>query len=320
MIFSISETGSSHLPKNVPCQDFSSHYESADGKIKLAIVCDGHGEACCCRSDRGSRFAAAACQTCVLPELESIGRLVAGKTKAVTVKPAESDLLWGRRETNPDSDIGRQLRAQAELYNIQQANPEIEKMMRLVFSNIREEWLRLIRCDVEQNEFCESEKAALGDRPLERAYGTTLMCYVQTPVFWMAFQVGDGRLLVANYVGEDSKGTKKYQWFPPVPWDCECFLNRTTSLCNDCAVEKFRYVYDGSGNFPAVALCCSDGVEDSFGDYEDAPQALHDFYTKLVNQLHINGVDKTLENLHQFLPELSSCRSHDDMSIAGVLN
>lgn len=320
MIFSISETGSSHLPKNIPCQDFSAHYESFGGKVKLAIVCDGHGEACCCRSERGSRFAAAACQTCVLPELESIGKLVVGKTRAVTVKPAESDMLWGRRKTNPDTDMGRQLQAQAELYNSQQANPEIEKQMRLMFASIREEWLRLIRCDVKENPFTKSEKAALGERPVERAYGTTLMCYVQTDKFWMAFQVGDGRLLVANDIGKDPNGAPDYQWFPPVPWDCECFLNRTTSMCNEDAVEKFRYVYDGSGYFPAAAICCSDGVEDSFGDYEDSPQHLHEFYTKLVNTMKIDGVDKTLENLHQFLPELSSCRSHDDMSLSGVVS
>lgn len=123
-----------------------------------------------------------------------------------------------------------------------------------------------------------------------------------------------------HQVGLDQNNEPVYQWFPPVPWDCECFMNRTTSLCNEDAVEKFRYVYDGSGNFPAAALCCSDGVEDSYGDYEYSPQALHDFYTKLVNQLHIDGVNVTLENLHQFLPELSSCRSHDDMSLAGVVN
>lgn len=310
MIFSISETGSSHLPKNIPCQDFSDCYESPDGSVKLVIVSDGHGEACCCRSNRGSFFAAKACKDVVLSMLGEISGMVAGKGGAVTAKPAGMDQLWGKQKMDPSSELYQNLRSQAELYGEQSKNSlEVELLMRRLFESIRDRWLEKVHHDLFLQDLTEGERLALGNRPLERAYGTTLMCYVQTGKFWIAFQVGDGRVLLLN------EG-----WNHPVPWDCRCFMNRTTSLCGDDAVDHFRYAFDGSGNFPVAAFCCSDGVEDSFGDYEGSPQGLHDFASQVVTSAKQDGVSKTLENLHEALPEISRLRSHDDMSLAVVIN
>lgn len=325
MIFSISETGSSHLPKNIPCQDFSTHYESADGSVKIAIVCDGHGEACCCRSDRGSFFAAKACKDKVLDALEKLGPYIAGKAGAVTTKPAGIDQLWGKQKLDLASELYHQLQEQGVQYNMQAQNfVELELFMRRLFQNIRDSWLEYIRHDLSLQNFSEKEKAALGNRPPERAYGTTLMCYVQTRKFWFAFQVGDGRLLVADpaTVQNDAVRTDSamLNWRHPVPWDCRCFMNHTTSLCGEDAVEQFRYAFDGTGNFPAAAICCSDGVEDSFGDYESAPQGLHGFFTQVVTGLQADGVTDTCEKLQEALPEISRLRSHDDMSLACVVN
>lgn len=327
MIFSISETGSSHLPKNIPCQDSSCCYESNDGSVKLLIVSDGHGESCCSRSNRGSFFAVHACKEIVLSMVNEIGRAIAEKSGAVTAKPAGMDQLWGRQKLDASSDLYKQLQEQGLLYGkLAQNLLDVEFLMRRLFKSIRDLWIEKVCHDLSLQDLSEKERTALGDRPPERAYGTTLICYVQTRDFWIAFQVGDGRLLIAHEseIAPLDDGTKKNSaglcWSQPVPWDCRCFLNRTTSLCGEEAVEQFRYAFDGNGNFPVAALCCSDGVEDSFGDYESAPQGLHDFFSQVVKSVETDGVTKTVESLHQALPEISRLRSHDDMSLSGIIN
>lgn len=314
MVFSISETGASHLPKNIPCQDSSASYESSDGSVKLVVVCDGHGSSSCVRSHLGSRFATEAAQKCVLTSLENLETLFSGKSGAVTTMPKNQDMLWNPSAVSPDSEKGLLQKAQSELYRSQVENlDDIEKQMRLLFSNIYEEWSRMVEEDLQEHEWTCEELAALGSRDKLHAYGTTLMCYVQTEKFWMAFHIGDGRLLGAETIKEE------LNWSQLVPWDCDCFLNHTTSLCGSNAVENFRYAFDGSGHFPRAVLCCSDGIEDSYGDYEQAPQYLHRFFSQVVHQIQVDGLPKTLENLREFLPEMSRRRSQDDMSLAGVV-
>lgn len=287
----------------------------------MAIVCDGHGEASCSRSDRGSFFASHACRDVVLSMLDEIARNVAGKSGAVTTKPAEMDRLWGKQKLESSSELYQNLQEQNLLYGKQAQNAlEVEFLMRRLFKSIRECWLEKVQHDLSLQDLTDGERAALGKRPPERAYGTTLMCYVQTKKFWIAFQVGDGRLLLADRSLSENGAAAELCWKQPVPWDCRCFMNHTTSLCSDDAVEQFRYAYDGCGIFPEAALCCSDGVEDSFGDYEAAPQGLHDFFSQVVNTVKSEGVVCAREKLHEALPEISRLRSHDDMSLAGVMN
>ena len=137
------------------------------------------------------------------------------------------------------------------------------------------------------------------------------MAYVQTPDYWFAFQIGDGRMLAAD---------ENLQWRQLVPWDEVCFLNQTTSLCNTNPLPMFRYAFDGTGTFPAAVFCCSDGVEDSWGDYDVAPEKLHDYFTALAKVFIQDGRNATLDRLTDFLPKLSAAASKDDMSIAGYIN
>ena len=109
-------------------------------------------------------------------------------------------------------------------------------------------------------------------------------------------------------------------WKQLVPWDDNCFLNQTTSLCNTNPLPMFRYAFDGTGNFPAAVFCCSDGIEDSWGDYEVAPHMLHDYFTALATYFIREGKEATLDNLSEFLPKLSAAASKDDMSLAGYIN
>jgi hypothetical protein len=137
------------------------------------------------------------------------------------------------------------------------------------------------------------------------------MSYVQTPDYWFAFQIGDGWMLAAD---------ENLQWRQLVPWDEVCFLNQTTSLCNTNPLPMFRYAFDGTGTFPAAVFCCSDGVEDSWGDYDVAPHRLHEYFTGLAKVFIRDGRNATLDRLTDFLPKLSAAASKDDMSIAGYIN
>lgn len=145
---------------------------------------------------------------------------------------------------------------------------------------------------------------------LEKTYGCTLMAYVQTPDYWFAFHLGDGKMIAYKI------NNGKVQWKEPVPWDDRCFLNKTTSLCDSDALNEFRYCYEGDGDFPVAVFLGSDGLDDSFGEETN----LVNFYIQVIKMLANDGVDATLKSLQETLPQLSKIGSKDDMSVATIFN
>lgn len=284
--FATSVLGAGHIRENKPCQDYSIAWQSKDSGSVVLIVCDGHGSDTYVRSDVGSRLAAQI-------TLEAVKEFV----------PRKGHI------PNPEWIVGRKGQAQAR----EQVNYGIGegKVFDALFETIYRTWIDAIEQDAQNNPFTEEEQKRLRGKRLVKAYGTTLMAYVQTPDYWFAFQIGDGRMLAAD---------ENLQWRQLVPWDEACFLNQTTSLCNTDPLPLFRYAFDGTGNFPAAVFCCSDGIEDSWGDYEVAPQMLHDYFTGLTKVFLQEGRNATLDRLSEFLPKLSAAASKDDMSIAGYIN
>ena len=140
-----------------------------------------------------------------------------------------------------------------------------------------------------------------------KAYGTTLMAFVRTPLYWFAFHIGDGKLLSCD---------RNFNWCEPVPWDCNCFLNMTTSLCNSNPIPLFRYAFSGKGDFPAAVIMGSDGLDDSWGTIEK----LQTFYSQTLTIFNDLGEEKAVEELADFLPKLSEKASRDDMSMAGIID
>ena len=139
----------------------------------------------------------------------------------------------------------------------------------------------------------------------EKLYGCTLMVYVQTPDYWFAFHLGDGKCISFQ---------QNPLWSFPIPWDDRCFLNKTTSICDSNAINEFRYCYEGDGHFPWAIFLGSDGMDDSFG--EDAN--LVNFYIQVVKMLVTEGLEATIKSIESDLPQLSKIGSKDDMSIAFV--
>lgn len=314
IVFATSLVGASHLPKGIPCQDYSLQVDEND--VKMIIVCDGHGSKTYVRSDVGARLAAEITKETVLKFVKDTPPdLLVGHKGSVTSRPAVDDGLWGTVPNKPVDTM-----TEVELLNYQQ-DKEFYKQVRDIreqdvafvelFNTIYSEWLKAIQEDSEVNPFTDEEKEALGDKKLVKAYGTTLMVFAETPQYWFSFHIGDGRIVAID---------RLFEMTDPVPWDCNCFQNFTTSLCNTNPVRLFRYAFDGTGQFPAAVFCCSDGIEDSYGDYSLAPHYLHNWYLGLLNEFATKGKEETLEKINSFLPLLSEKGSKDDMSLAAIIN
>ena len=321
MVFNTSILGASHVKDNKPCQDYSIAWQSEeDGAVVLA-VCDGHGSDTYVRSNVGARLAGEIALEAVKRFFIPVGGLspdvewIAGAQGAVTARDRDvlaryTEALPKAEEDMTDTDW-MMYRQRLEFCDQIKGIYEQDAIFQALFSSIYEKWLEAIRHDAQQNPFTKEELSRLGKHKLVKAYGTTLMTYVQTKKFWFAFHIGDGRML--SY--EEGQG-----WKQIVPWDCNCFQNQTTSLCNTDPIPMFRYAFDGTGTFPKAVFCCSDGIEDSYGDYDVAPDLLHNYFTGLLEVFVREGKESTMSKLEEFLPKLSAVASKDDMSIAGVIN
>ncbi|MCL2042508.1 MAG: protein phosphatase 2C domain-containing protein [Treponema sp.] len=138
-------------------------------------------------------------------------------------------------------------------------------------------------------------------------YGTTLLAAAVTQSYWFAIQIGDGKCVVIN---------KNNRFSQPVPWDERCFLNRTTSICDENACDLFRHFY--SEHIPAAIFIGSDGIDDSFPINENEKH-LSRFYWKVFRNFIVEGNDKGREQLQEILPLFTQKGSGDDVSIAGII-
>lgn len=302
--------GSSHIASNKPCQDSGKCYHK-DG-VSIVIVCDGHGGDSYVRSDVGSQFAADIACAKILDFINNTPKdILANKKGAITAIPT-SDPRFGtdgkKRDVSTLSESELDLlRQNIQYITVAQSVPEIEKLFRTLFMSIVETWRIAINENLRKYPFSTKEKELIGSKRIEKAYGTTLMAAVRTPDYWFAFHIGDGKLLACNNL---------MQWYEPVPWDCNCFLNLTTSLCDYSPVEEFRYAFDGTGDFPLAFALGSDGIDDSF----IKPELIHKFYSNILQVFSERDIEEATALLTSSLSNLSKRGSHDDMSVAAIID
>lgn len=309
LTFYVQAKGASHIASNKPCQDSGLEYHE-DG-VYIAIVCDGHGGESYVRSHAGAKFAAEVAKEQILEFIktnpENLLKGKKGSTTSVPLSNPLKDSSGNRRDfqnlSESEQDIVRQ---NFSYLKSSEEHPDIEKSFRQLFENIHTKWIYAIKLDAKENQLSPKEKEKLGGRQIEKAYGTTLMAAVRTSSYWFAFQIGDGKLLSCD---------KLMRWSEPVPWDCSCFLNVTTSLCDHYPVHEFRYAFDGTADFPIAFLLGSDGIDDTFIKTE----LLQKFYSQLLCAFYQDDVEKTKLSLEKHLAELSVKGSHDDMSIAAII-
>ena len=273
--FAYSLQGANHKRDGKVCQDASRAYEN--GSMAVIAVADGHGSDNYPRTDRGSRFA-------VTAALEAIKEFV----KAV------------RREAPLDA------------INV---FAEQKDRLRGLELNILRRWHESVDGDIEENPFCECELEKVSQRYREayldpsnprrkKAYGTTLIAICAIEDYWFGLQIGDGKCFA---IGWDGVCTE------PIPWDENCQANITTSICDENALEEFRF-FCGE-EFPLAVFIASDGVDDSYaGDDE-----LHDLYRTIFCMLDEKGEKAGTREIQQFLPVISKNGSGDDVSMAGLI-
>lgn len=296
--------GDSHKSNDKPCQDYA--YADSSELLSMAIVSDGHGGERYFRSQHGSRLAVEITEKAIRSFVENMADLTqTGKH---------------RRSVFDDSPFTSFSMATA---TEQQLGSSTHEALKWLFSSIINQWNAAIARHAAENELTEWEKDNVEQKYLdefiakqadetasfEKTYGCTLMAYVQTPYYWFAFHIGDGKC-VSMRQGQEGELLCEQ----PIPWDEKCFLNKTTSLCDSNALEEFRYCYQGDGEFPLAMFLGSDGLDDSYGDGEN----LYNFYIQLFKIIARSGLDKAEKELRKSLPIISQRGSKDDMSVASI--
>lgn len=283
--------GYSHKAVNKVCQDYS--YFSVDHDMTVAIVCDGHGGERYFRSDVGAKMACEVTANCVRQ----------------FVNDYAPSLLLGQPFTQKSAQT-------TEAANIQSLTKTtaIDRAFRQLFSAIIFHWRSRILTHAHEHALSDFERthvpqkhldAFLSGKEIEKTYGCTLMCFVHTSSLWFAFHIGDGKCIAFDANGK---------WLEPIPWDEQCFLNKTTSLCDSDALNEFRYAYAADGSCPIAWCLGSDGVDDSFGTDEN----LVNFYIQLLKQIVQQPKDQVQSQIESTLPQLSKIGSQDDMSLVCV--
>lgn len=277
--------GDGHKATNKECQDYSRTYVDKEKGIYIAVVCDGHGGDTYFRSAVGAKEAADITVTNVLELIREDGKNLFANMPFTQVGILDTIA----EQDNLDISMRRLF---AKIY-IQWRNAILEDAKRPVTQweteNVKPEHLLILH---------DSER-------IVKAYGCTLMTYVQTPDYWFAFHLGDGKCVMID---------KDMQFSQPIPWDERCFLNKTTSLCDSEPVEEFRYCAEGDGQFPSAIFLGSDGLDDSLGDGDK----LYNFYGNIIRRIKQEGLESVIKEIQENLPILSAMRSKDDMSVAFV--
>lgn len=291
--FNFTSIGASHIKKGTVCQDYSASVTIDN--YKLAVVSDGHGGADYFRSDRGSRFAVQAFCQCVSDAFTASDNVIQPKL-------------------NEESFLKNKSRNFADALDACKTDKQLEERMRWFIRSVVARWNILVESDFTSDPFSEEEMTGVSQKAkdkykngerLHSAYGATLIGTVITDHFWFGIHIGDGKCVAFGKDGSDCE---------PIPWDEQCFLNVTTSICDSNAGSEFRYFFDR--DIPVAVFVGSDGIDDCFS--KDVH--LHNFYRTVLTSFAAETEERAVKNLAEYLPELSKQGSADDMSVACIID
>ena len=230
--YNFSCQGESHKADNKPCQDasFSAVY---DNGLALAIVCDGHGGERYFRSDVGARMATEVIRDSVRTFVENV----------------DKGMFVGQPFTAEEAITSEEV--------IKKQKP-IDKAFRQLFSSIIYQWNQRIADHAANTPISEWEQEHVPQKYLdelhtsetfEKLYGCTLMVYAQTPEYWFAFHLGDGKCVSFQ---------QSPLWMMPIPWDDRCVGTGTTSVCDNDAIQSTRYHLIDLSKNPIIACTAAD--------------------------------------------------------------
>lgn len=191
-----------------------------------------------------------------------------------------------------------------------QQSIRIEQLIKSIIAR----WNELVERDIKEHPFGEDELSDVSEKArkryetgqrLQSAYGTTLIGVMLTEDFWLGLQIGDGKCVAVSKDGEFTQ---------PIPWDEQCFLNVTTSICDENAAKEFRFCFERT--LPAAVFIGSDGIDDCFATDE----RLYDFYRLTLRSFAQTNDQTAVSQLKDYLPTLSEKGSGDDMSVGIIVN
>lgn len=292
--FSATETGYNHIkaePSKV-CEDASGFYD--DDQMHICVVADGHGSDNYPRTDRGSQFAVDA-------TIEQIKAFV--------------EKIYNPNPENPEKS---EIESNELIDKLLHTKINETHLLQYLSRNILMKWREFVEKDVEDNPFQESEMANvsekykkrympedISERRAEKAYGCTLIAYVVTEKFSFGMQIGDGKCVVIDQNGSISE---------PIPWDENCQMNVTTSICDSDASDEFRFFV--TDEKPSAVFCGSDGIDDSYANVEE----MYALYRSILKIFVEHGIEVGKSEIKEYLPVLTKRGSGDDVSIALIMD
>jgi serine/threonine protein phosphatase PrpC len=280
--FALKTRGASHIEKNLPCQDATDAILGLNEKVGIACVADGHGSIKHFRSDKGSNIAVNIASRCLADFFGSVTR--------ENISFFQS--LFTKKTRNEEIKID-----------------DIQSKIKQLEANIIYKWRNAVLEDLNNNPLTEAEIeiCTQNNIPYDNLtdlifiYGSTLLAGLFSDNFWFVIQIGDGLCVVLE---------NEEKIFSPIPEDERLAFGRTTSLCDNDAINNFRESY---GFSPIMGLTvATDGLADSF-----EPDKYLQFNKELYEKFSHFPVRAETE-LQEFLPKISERGSRDDISIAGI--
>ena len=204
----------------------------------------------------------------------------------------------------------------------EQKDDEWNRAIENLIKHIIALWQIKVEEDYTKNPFSEKELAMATEKyrkkyengeSLNKAYGATLITAAITEQYWLGIHIGDGRFTVLYPDGTFGQ---------PVPWDDKCFLNATTSICDDDAAERARFHFSlitPEKPPPVAVFLCSDGVDDNY-PVEENEKHLYKLYNTIALTFAEDGFESTCEQLKALANKFAIEGKGDDTSIAGFID
>jgi len=289
--FAVTEIGGSHIKHGKECQDASCKY-SGDA-VSVAVVADGHGDDNCFRSDRGADFA-----------VKCAAKGIAGFVEFHKAKfsPGFFSEIFKKTERPSHDDFGKAL------------SDLVKHIIALWQNEVEKDHAACPFTAEELEKVDEKHRKRFGaGEKTSKAYGTTLIAAAVTPYYWFGIHIGDGRLTALYPDGSFNQ---------PVPWDERCYLNVTTSICDDEAFEQARHYFSfipSGDSGPAAVFLCTDGVDDNY-PVDGNERHLFKLYRTIALTFAKEGFASTEKQLKELANAFATKGKGDDTSIAGFVD
>jgi len=299
--FSTYIIGSSHTKQGKVCQD-RSHNLDKDNYLSIVAVADGHGDNNCFRSDTGAAIA-------ILSTIDGINRFVdIHKSRFYQGSSKKRNFVSFKNKGEDDST--RSL-----------SQEEWNKNIRDLIQHIIATWQIKTEEDFTTRPFSQDEleladekhrKIFCEGRDFNKAYGTTLLACAITDHYWLGIHIGDGRITALYPDGTFDQ---------PVPWDEKCYLNVTTSICDNDALKRSRHYFslNNEKQPPIAVFLCSDGIDDNY-PVDENEKYLYKLYRTIAITFAEDGFESTCNQLKDLANSFATKGKGDDTSIAGFVD